>query len=113
MLWLNGDVVFDPAVLTRLRPHLDADRSVIAVNTATVADEEVKYTVDGRGFVDALSKTVVGGLGEAIGINFVAHKDKDALIDGLSACGDQDYFERGIELAITANGIAVLTRRHL
>ena len=107
VVWMNGDVVFDPAVLTRLQPHIEADRSVIAVNTAAVAEEEVKYTVDDRGFVDALSKTVVGALGESVGINFVAGRDKAALIACLSDCADQDYFERGIELAIATEGIEV------
>ena len=107
VVWMNGDVVFDPAVLTRLQPHVDADRSVIAVNTEAVADEEVKYTVDERGFVDALSKTVGDALGESVGINFIAGHDKDALIGCLDECTDQDYFERGIELAIATHGIEV------
>lgn len=107
VVWMNGDVVFDPAVLVRLRAHIDADRSVIAVNTAAVAEEEVKYTVDDRGFVNALSKTVVDALGESVGINFVAARDKNALIARLADCADQDYFERGIELAIAADGIEV------
>lgn len=107
VVWMNGDVVFDPAVLTRLQPHIDADRSVIAVNTAAVAEEEVKYTVDDRGFVDQLSKTVVDALGESVGINFVADRDKAALIACLAGCAEQDYFERGIELAIATEGIEV------
>jgi choline kinase len=107
VVWMNGDVVFDPAVLERLRPHIDDDRSVIAVNTATVAEEEVKYTVDDRGFVNALSKTVVAALGESVGINYVAARDKAALIARLADCADQDYFERGIELAIATDGIQV------
>ncbi len=104
MLWMNGDVVFDPAVLTRMLPYIDRDESVVAVNTAAVADEEVKYTVDDEGFVKGLSKTVVGGLGEAVGINFVGSADKPGLIARLAECDDQDYFERGIELAIEADG---------
>jgi choline kinase len=108
VVWMNGDVVFDPAVLERLQPHIDADQSVIAVNTATVAEEEVKYTVDDHGFVNALSKTVVGALGESVGINFVAAHDKAALVERLTECADQDYFERGIELAIAADGIKVM-----
>lgn len=107
VVWMNGDVVFDPAVLERLQPHIEADRSVIAVNTATVAEEEVKYTVDDRGFVNALSKTVVDALGESVGINFVAARDKAALIARLVECAEQDYFERGIELAIAKDGIEV------
>ena len=34
-------------------------------------------------------------------------KDKAALIRQLAACDDQDYFERGIELAIQNDGVEV------
>jgi len=107
VIWMNGDVVFDPAVLRRLQPHLDEDRSAIAVNTAATAEEEVKYTVDEQGRVRELSKQVQGALGEAVGINLVAGRDKAALIARLAECDDQDYFERGIELAIAGDGLAV------
>ena len=107
VVWMNGDVVFDPAVLRRLSDHIDTDRSVIAVNTAAVAEEEVKYTVDDRGLVKGLAKTVVGGLGESVGINYIAGRDKEALITRLAQCEDGDYFERGLELAIAEDGIEV------
>jgi choline kinase len=105
VLWLNGDVVFDPAVLELALPWLRSDQSFVCVDTNTVADEEVKYTLDGEGFVRELSKTVVGGLGEAVGINFVSAADKPALIENLDACGVQDYFERGMETAIEQRGL--------
>ncbi len=105
VLWLNGDVVFDPAVLDLVLPHLHADQSFVCVDTNTVADEEVKYTLDADGFVRELSKTVVGGLGEAVGINYVSGADKAALIEHLSACDVQDYFERGMETAIESAGL--------
>jgi choline kinase len=105
VLWLNGDVVFDPAVLDLTLPFLRADQSFVCVDTNAVADEEVKYTLDEDGFVRELSKTVVGGLGEAVGINYVSGADKAALITRLEACGDQDYFERGMELAIQHDGL--------
>jgi CDP-glycerol glycerophosphotransferase len=105
VLWLNGDVVFDPAVLELALPHLRDDQSFVCVDTNTVADEEVKYTLDDDGFVRELSKTVVGGLGEAVGINFVSAADKPALIEHLSACDAQDYFERGMETAIERQGL--------
>ncbi|MGN6610883.1 MAG: NTP transferase domain-containing protein [Angustibacter sp.] len=108
VLWMNGDVVFDPEVLRRLQPHLDAGRSAVAVNTSTVADEEVKYTVDEAGFVRELSKTVVGGLGEAVGINVISDADKAAFVRGLTDCADQDYFERGLELAIERERVQVV-----
>ena len=100
LLWLNGDVVFVPGLLDALRPHLDADRSFVAVNTDSVAEEEVKYTLDGDGYVKELSKQVADPLGEAVGINYVAAADRDTLIAHLDACADTDYFERGLETAI-------------
>ena len=107
VLWLNGDVVFVPGLLDSLRPHLSADRSFVAVNTESVADEEVKYTLDGDGFVKDLSKQVVGGLGEAVGINYVAAADRDTLVAHLRRCADNDYFERGLETAIADAGMRV------
>jgi choline kinase len=100
VLWLNGDVVFDPEALVRAGDLVARDQSFVSINTAKVSDEEVKYTVDAEGFIDELSKTVVGGLGEAVGINYVSSADKGALVRHLAKVGDQDYFERGIELAI-------------
>lgn len=100
VLWLNGDVVFDAAVLERVRPLIASDKSFICVNTAAVGAEEVKYTVDQKGLIRELSKTVDDGLGEAVGINFVASRDKLPLIEQLDSVGDQDYFERAVELAI-------------
>ena len=107
VIWMNGDVVFDKVILERLTPFIVSGRSAVAVNTSAVAEEEVKYTVDDRGHVKELSKTVVGGLGEAVGINLIGGKDKAALIRQLEACEDQDYFERGIELAIAHDGVEV------
>lgn len=107
VLWMNGDVVFDPRVLGLIRDKIDAGRSFVAVNTDSVAEEEVKYTLDADGYIAELSKTVAGGLGEAVGINFVAAEDKPALIARLEEADDQDYFERGIELAIEKDGLRI------
>jgi choline kinase len=105
VLWMNGDVVFDPEVLVRVKPKILADESFIVVNTSKVSDEEVKYTLDSDGFINELSKIVVGGLGEAVGINFVSSDDKLRLIQRLEEVGDQDYFERGIEVGIINDGL--------
>ena len=105
VLWLNGDVVFDPQVLVRVTPKMEADQSFVVVNQSKVSDEEVKYTLDANGYIKELSKQVVGGLGEAVGINYVAAQDKKALIARLQEVGDQDYFERGIELGIENDGL--------
>ena len=107
MLWLNGDVVFDAGLLDEVVRLTEGDTSFVCVNTASTADEEIKYTVDDAGNVKELSKTVQGALGEAIGINFVSGVDREAFIRHLDACGDQDYFERGLETAIAAGEIVV------
>lgn len=108
VLWMNGDVVFDPQVLEKVSDLMEADTSFICVDTAAVGDEEVKYTVDDDGYVDELSKQVVNARGEAVGINFVSASDKTTLIDRLSECSDADYFERGIELAISHDSMRVI-----
>ncbi len=105
VLWLNGDVVFDPQVLVRVTPYMDGNQSFVVVNTSKVSDEEVKYTLDSAGYIDQLSKQVQPALGEAVGINYVAAQDKAALIARLAQVDDQDYFERGIELAIESDGL--------
>jgi choline kinase len=105
VLWMNGDVVFDPRVLGRALALIEADQSFVTVNTSKVSDEEVKYTVDGDGNIAELSKTVVGGLGEAVGINYISRADKPALIAQLGHVDNQDYFERGLELAVAENGV--------
>ena len=108
VLWMNGDVVFDPRVLGRAIPFIERDQSFVTVNTAKVSDEEVKYTVTADGFIHELSKTVRGGIGEAVGINYISAADKKALISQLQRVDDQDYFERGLELAIAENGLRVV-----
>lgn len=105
VLWMNGDVVFDPRVLGRAIALIERDQSFVTVNTAKVSDEEVKYTVTAEGYIKELSKTVRDGIGEAVGINFVSSRDKRALVTQLGRVGDQDYFERGLELAIAENGL--------
>ena len=107
VLWMNGDVVFDPRVLGRAVALIEADRSFVTVNTSKVSDEEVKYTVAADGYIDELSKTVRGGIGEAVGINYISSHDKKAFMRQLQRVDDQDYFERGLELAIAEDGVRV------
>ncbi|MCX6433668.1 MAG: phosphocholine cytidylyltransferase family protein [Actinobacteria bacterium] len=108
VLWMNGDVVFDPRVFDRVQELIATEQSFICVNTAVVGDEEVKYTVDSDGYVDRLSKTVTDALGESVGINYVSVGDKAGLIRRLAECEDSDYFERGIELMIEKDGARVV-----
>ncbi len=108
LLWLNGDVVFDPALLSALRPMIAAGRSAVCVNTERVEEEEVKYTLDADGCIAELSKSVRGGLGEAVGINYVAGSDVPVLRRQLEACDDQDYFERALERGVREDGLKLL-----
>lgn len=103
-LWLNGDVVFEPGLLDHLSPLIARDASFVAVNTASVAEEEVKYRLDATGHICELSKAVIDASGEAVGINYVSSRDKPYLIARLEDCDDSDYFERGIEYAIDKDG---------
>ncbi len=105
VLWMNGDVVFDPRILGRAVSFIERDQSFVTVNTAKVSDEEVKYTIDERGHIAELSKTVKDGIGEAVGINYISSADKKAFIRQLQRVDDQDYFERGLELAIAEDGL--------
>ncbi|MCX6502483.1 MAG: NTP transferase domain-containing protein [Microbacterium sp.] len=105
VLWMNGDVVFDPRVLGRAVEFIENEQSFVTVNTAKVSDEEVKYTTDAEGFIAQLSKTVSGGIGEAVGINYISRHDKRAFLRQLARVDDQDYFERGLELAILEDGL--------
>lgn len=106
VLWLNGDVVFDGNLLSVLQGHIDSENSFVAVNTRKVAEEEVKYTLK-DGYIDELSKNVKNGLGEAVGINFIAQKDINSFITRLEECDDNDYFERGLEMAIAQDGVKI------
>ena len=106
VLWMNGDVVFDKLLLNILKPYIKSNQSFVAVNTNKVADEEVKYTLKDD-YIDQLSKTVENGLGEAVGINFISSNDIKSFINRLEECDDNDYFERGLELAIEKDNLKI------
>ena len=106
VLWLNGDVVFDSELLQVIKQEIGKKESFVSVNHSRVAEEEVKYTLK-EGYVYELSKQVKNGLGEAVGINYISQKDLPVLVSQLENCDDNDYFERGIELAIQNDGIKV------
>ena len=106
VLWLNGDVVFDRELLTLLKPYIEKKSSFVAVNTSKVGDEEIKYTLT-NGYINELSKVVKNGLGEAVGINFIAEDDINSFIQRLEECNDNDYFEKGLEMAIAKDGLKV------
>ncbi len=107
VLWSNGDVVFDPCILEEISKNIEQDTSFVCVNTSKVSDEEVKYTLQ-DGFINELSKEVKNGLGEAVGINYIASKDLAKFRQHLEKCEAQDYFEKGLELAIQKENLKVL-----
>lgn len=95
VLWINGDVVFEADIIGRL---LQEKGSLVVVNNSQVGEEEVKYTTDDDGFINAISKQVGDPLGEALGINLIEASHLEAFKINLQACDRQDYFERGMEL---------------
>jgi choline kinase len=106
VLWFNGDVVFDRKLIEVLQPHIEEDISFVSVNTESVAEEEVKYTLK-DGYINELSKEVKNGLGEAVGVNFISKNDLEHFITRLEECDTNDYFERGLELMIAKDGAKV------
>lgn len=105
VLWFNGDVVFDEDLLSLLIGDIKNENSFISVNTQSVAEEEVKYTLNEDGFVAKLSKEVKSALGEAVGINYISSKDLNIFIKHLELCKDNDYFEKGLEKAISEDNL--------
>lgn len=108
VVWMNGDVVFDERVLERLAGSLDSGVSAVAVNTSSVADEEVKYSLR-DGFIDALSKEVPTrqALGEAVGVNCLTSADRLVVVERLRQCADGDYFEKALECAIATDDLHI------
>jgi choline kinase len=97
VLWLNGDVVFEPSLLPKL---IRCPHSAMMVNQSEVGEEEVKYLTDAHGRILSVSKEVEQAEGEALGINRVADQDRDLLVTCLENCGPNDYFEHGVQQAI-------------
>tara|TARA_B100000683_G_scaffold261884_1_gene288306 strand:+ start:245 stop:922 length:678 start_codon:yes stop_codon:yes gene_type:complete len=102
VLWMNGDVVFDKAILKEV---LDSrGENLVCVDTKNCGEEEVKYNLNSEGYISEISKEVVKAKGEAVGINFMLRKDIPAFRDALVECKDTDYFEKGIEFFIEKGG---------
>ena len=72
VIWANGDVVFDEEVIKRL---VQAQGNVVMVDRSECGDEEVKYRSNEANEIIEISKKVVGGEGEAVGINRVCRED--------------------------------------
>jgi choline kinase len=50
---------------------------------------------------------VKNGLGEAVGINFIGSNDLQHFVSRLEEVDDNDYFERGLELAIQLDNLKI------
>jgi choline kinase len=94
VLWMNGDVYFQPSALRQIAT---AETSGMLVDTKKCGDEEIKYTTDKTGNILELSKQVKGGVGEAVGINIVKRDDLARFREELSKVENQDYFEKALE----------------
>ena len=97
VVWLNGDVVFDPAVIQAV---VEQPGNWICVDKKRVGEEEVKYAIHPDGRIKELSKIGAQPLGEAVGINAVARETLPAFREALERCNDLDYFEMGVELLV-------------
>ena len=94
VLWINGDVVCDPAIIGQM---LHQKGSLVAVNNAAVGEEEVKYKTDESGYISAISKSVNQPIGEALGINLIEASHLERFKSALDNVKNEDYFERGME----------------
>ncbi|MFP4128477.1 MAG: NTP transferase domain-containing protein [Desulfonatronovibrio sp.] len=97
VIWTNGDVVFDSQVIKEIAEH---SFNTAAVDRKKCGAEEVKYTENSQGFIASISKEVKDPLGEAVGVNRIQKNDIPAFTRALKLCRDDDYFERGMELAM-------------
>ena len=97
VLWINGDVVFEPEILERVFAEIKEGLSFSVVNTGKVGDEEVKYITDSYGNITEISKQVVNAEGESVGINFISAEKTELFIDLLEAVDDNDYFEKAMD----------------
>ncbi|MBI9079206.1 MAG: phosphocholine cytidylyltransferase family protein [Pseudodesulfovibrio sp.] len=97
ILWTNGDVVFDPEVVKRL---VGAGGNGVAVDRKNCGAEEIKYRSDSNGMITEISKQVEDPEGEGVGVNLVSRESLPALIKALESCGDDDYFEKALEMLV-------------
>jgi choline kinase len=91
-IWMNGDVVFSPLVLGRAMPFIEQKASFMAVVEGQTADEEMKYSLDEDGTISKVSKENTRGVGEAVGINYVAPQDSLNFMAELARVEPNAYF---------------------
>ncbi len=103
VIWINGDVVFDKSIIEMI---IKGKGNIVAVNNSKCGKEEVKYRTNRRGEMEAISKNIEDGEGEALGINRISKEFLSDFLKALHECDNNDYFEKGIE-KIIEKGITV------
>ncbi|OEU66648.1 MAG: UDP-N-acetylglucosamine pyrophosphorylase [Desulfovibrio sp. S3730MH75] len=98
ILWMNGDVVFDKAIIREVLSI--KDDNFVCVDRKSCGEEEIKYTRNEQGYINEISKEVANAEGEAIGINMIRKRDLKTYAEALRKCDDDDYFEKAIEVII-------------
>ena len=96
VIWINGDVVMEREVISRVAEFAG---SCAAVNRSAVGTEEVKYRLADDGTIAAISKTVTNAMGEAVGVNKIGKDHLATMVDCLEQCAESDFFERAMEMA--------------
>lgn len=94
VIWMNGDVFFDEEVLDLL---IASKLSACLVDRKKCGPEEIKYKLNGDGFIHQLSKTVRRPEGEALGINIIRKPDLKNFRNELTKVDENDYFEKALE----------------
>ncbi len=97
VLWLNGDVIFDRAVIAQVGSAAHGRHGSVCVIRKEVGDEEVKFVSSEDGHVTRISKTVENGEGEAVGINFLTATGRAMVLEALGNCAPNDYFEAALD----------------
>jgi choline kinase len=105
VIWLNGDVVFDAAVLADVLAG--PSENLVCVDKKRCGEEEVKYALNAAGHIREISKIVAEPQGEAVGINVVRRATLPRFAAMLERCNDLDYFEMGLELLIKDGGVVL------
>ena len=102
VIWLNGDVVFEPALLADLLAG--PPENLVCVDKKRCGAEEVKYALDAAGRIREISKIVAEPQGEAVGVNLIRRGSLPQFVAALERCDDLDYFEMGLEYMIRDGG---------
>lgn len=113
VLQINGDAVFDPAMLIAARASVHdcpPDEALVFVVQGNLAEEEMKVHVDQNRVVSLLKNAdPATAVGEAFGISYFGPDFIERLMPTLAAViahNPQSYFEDGINEAIALGAIA-------